>query len=87
MDLGPFGLYLLYCSCLIIEKYGSRSAFSKALGISERSLSLKLNNKVGFRQIEIEKSKEEIIEAIVEVLSSLSPLDLKRVLVYARSLE
>ncbi len=35
----------------------------------------------------IEKSKEEIIEAIVEVLSSLSPLDLKRVLVYARSLE
>ncbi len=43
-------------SGLIIEKYGSRSAFSKALGISERSLSLKLNNKVGFRQIEIEKS-------------------------------
>ena len=43
-------------SGLIIEKYGSRSTFSKALGISERSLSLKLNNKVGFRQIEIEKS-------------------------------
>lgn len=43
-------------SGLITEKYGSQLAFSKALGISERSLSLKLNNKVGFKQIEIENS-------------------------------
>ncbi len=35
----------------------------------------------------IENSKEEIIEAIVEVLASLSKLDLKRVLIYARGLQ
>lgn len=32
----------------IIEKYGTRKAFAQALGISENSMSLKLNNKTGF---------------------------------------
>ncbi len=35
----------------------------------------------------VEKSKEEITEAIVEVLASLSKLDLERVLIYARALQ
>ena len=28
----------------IVEKFGTQMAFSKALGVSERTLSLKLNN-------------------------------------------
>ena len=37
----------------IIEKYGSQSSFAKALGVSERTLSLKLNNMVAFSQDEM----------------------------------
>ena len=32
----------------IIEKYGTRKAFAETLGISENSMSLKLNGKIGF---------------------------------------
>lgn len=39
----------------IVEKYGTQIAFSKALGVSERSISLKLNGKVYFAQDEIDK--------------------------------
>lgn len=39
----------------ITEKYGTQSKFSGALGLSERSLSLKLNSKIGFKQDEISK--------------------------------
>ena len=42
----------------IVEKYGTQFNFAKILGISERSLSLKLNSKVGFKQSEIVKSCE-----------------------------
>lgn len=37
----------------IIEKFGTNGAFSVALGISQNSLSLKLNNKTGFSQKDI----------------------------------
>lgn len=37
----------------IVEKYGTQIAFSKAIGVSERTLSLKLNGKVYFSQDEI----------------------------------
>jgi len=40
----------------ITEKYGSQANFSGAMGISERSLSLKLNGRVGFKQAEIAKA-------------------------------
>lgn len=39
----------------IVEKYGTRKAFAAAVGISENSLSLKLNGKTGFSQEDIEK--------------------------------
>lgn len=42
----------------IIEKYGNRYAFAYALGLSERSLSLKLNDKIGWRDSEIAKACE-----------------------------
>ena len=32
----------------IIEKFGSRTAFVKAFGVSENTFSLKMNNKVRF---------------------------------------
>lgn len=43
---------------LIIEKYKTKGAFAMAMGLSERSLSLKLNNKVSFKQPEIDKAVE-----------------------------
>jgi len=37
----------------IIEKFKTRRAFAEALGISEKSLSAKLSNKLPFKQREI----------------------------------
>lgn len=42
----------------IIEKYGTQGRFAKAMGVSERTLSLKLNNKIFFSQDEITKISE-----------------------------
>ena len=42
----------------IIEKFGTRRAFAKALDRSERTLSLKLNSKIYFSQGEIMKAVE-----------------------------
>ncbi len=39
----------------IVEKFGTQGAFSRALGVSERTLSLKLNNRIFFSQDEITK--------------------------------
>ncbi len=40
----------------IVEKYGTQYNFAIALGLSERSLSMKLNNKVGWRDEEMERA-------------------------------
>lgn len=40
----------------IIEKYGKRAAFAKAMSLSEHSLSMKLNSKISFKQEEIVKA-------------------------------
>ena len=42
----------------IIEKFGTQGCFSRNLGVSERTLSLKLNNKIFFSQYEISKISE-----------------------------
>lgn len=42
----------------IVEKYGSQAVFSRALGVSERTLSLKINNKIFFTQGEIKRASE-----------------------------
>lgn len=39
----------------ITEKFGTRGKFAKAIGLSENSLSLKLNCKTGFSQEDMEK--------------------------------
>lgn len=40
----------------ITEKYGTQSSFAAAMKLSERTLSLKLNSKIAFKQTEILKS-------------------------------
>ncbi|UBH10117.1 DUF739 family protein [Macrococcus armenti] len=42
----------------ITEKFKSRSKFADALGLSERSLSLKMNNKRAWTQRDINKAVE-----------------------------
>lgn len=37
----------------IVEKYGTQAKFADAMNLSERSISLKLNGKVGWKQSEI----------------------------------
>lgn len=40
----------------IIEKCGTQSKFAKMMGLSERTISLKINNKIMFKQDEIAKA-------------------------------
>ena len=42
----------------IIEKFGTQGNFAKAIGVSERTLSLKLDNRVDWKQSEIGKACE-----------------------------
>lgn len=42
----------------IVEVFGKQQAFAKALGLSSRSLSLKLNNERYFKPTEISKAIE-----------------------------
>ncbi len=42
----------------IVEKYGSNAKFAEDMGWSERTLSLKLNNKVAWKQPEIVRAIE-----------------------------
>lgn len=41
---------------LIVEKFSTQSNFAKAMNLSEQSISLKLNSKVGWKQKEITKA-------------------------------
>ena len=40
----------------IVEKCGTQAVFAERMGPSERTISLKLNNKVAFKQPEIQKA-------------------------------
>lgn len=42
----------------IVEKVGTQSNFADRMGLSERTISLKLNGKVGWKQNEIAKACE-----------------------------
>lgn len=42
----------------IVEKVGTQSNFAERIGLSERTVSLKLNGKVGWKQNEIAKACE-----------------------------
>ena len=40
----------------IVEKVGTQGKFAMEIGLSERSVSLKLNGRIGWKQEEIEKA-------------------------------
>ena len=40
----------------IVEKCGTQAVFAERMGLSKRTISLKLNNKVAFKQPEIQKA-------------------------------
>lgn len=40
----------------IIEKCGTQAVFAERMGLSERTISLKLNNKVAWKQPEMQKA-------------------------------
>lgn len=46
-------LYYSKLYALIVEKYGTQYNFSRALNLSERTVSLKLNNHFFWKDIEI----------------------------------
>lgn len=51
----------------IIEKFGNNSNFANKLGISERTLSLKLHNKIAFKQTEIDNAVNLLEIPITEI--------------------
>lgn len=42
----------------IVECCGTQANFAKAMGLSERTVSLKMNNKIDFKQDEIKRACE-----------------------------
>ena len=53
----------------IVEKCGTKAAFARKIGLSERSVSLKLHNKVPWKQTEIQKSAEVLEFPISDIQS------------------
>lgn len=51
----------------ITECCGSQANFAKAMGLSERSISLKLNCKIGFKQDEIRRACEILGVTAMEI--------------------
>lgn len=51
----------------IIEVCGTQGKFAKMMGLSERSVSLKLNNKISWKQTEIQKAMEILNFQIEEI--------------------
>ena len=45
-------------STIIAKKFGTQMQFAKAMELSERSISLKLNNNVSWKNTEIEKARQ-----------------------------
>ena len=51
----------------IVERFSTQSNFSEAMGLSEHSLSNKINGKVGWKQDEIIKAAELLSIRIEEI--------------------
>lgn len=51
----------------IVEKYETQAKFADAMDLSERSISLKLNGKVGWKQSEITKACKVLGLALTEI--------------------
>ena len=42
----------------IVEKCGTQVVFAERMGLSEKTISMKLNNKIAFKQSEIQRALE-----------------------------
>lgn len=51
----------------IIEKCGTKTKFAEMMGLSKRTISLKLNNKIYFKQPEIQKALKILDLTIDEI--------------------
>lgn len=51
----------------IVEKCGTQAVFAKRMGLSERTISMKLNNKIAFKQSEIQKALDVLEITIDEI--------------------
>ncbi len=51
----------------IVEKCGTRAAFSEMMGLSEKTISMKLNNKTAFKQPEIQKALDVLDLTVEEI--------------------
>lgn len=51
----------------IVEIFGTQSKFAESIGLSERTVSLKLNNRIPWKQNEIRNSCEVLRIPAVEV--------------------
>lgn len=51
----------------IVEKFETQAKFADAMELSERSISLKLNGKVGWKQSEITKACRALEIALTEI--------------------
>ena len=62
----------------IIEKYKTQARFAEVFELSERSLSLKLTNKVGWKQQEITRASELLDIADSEIHDYFFTLEVQR---------
>lgn len=62
----------------IMECCGSQAAFAKKVGISERTLSLKLNGKIGFTQTDIESFVDALGIKRTEIQSYFFTINVQR---------
>lgn len=62
----------------IVEKYNTQKNFAKTFGISERSLSLKLNNKICFTQDEMLLCTKLLGESIDKIVTFFLLLKFKK---------
>lgn len=63
----------------IVEKVGTQSNFAEKMGLSERTISLKLNGKIGWKQIEISKACEVLGIEDVEIPAYFFTVGVQRV--------
>jgi hypothetical protein len=61
----------------IIEVCGTKGKFAELMGLSERSVSLKLNNKIMFKQDEISKASQILNISIDEIQSYFFTLEVQ----------
>jgi len=54
-------------TCLIAAQYVTQYNFSLAMGLSERSISLKLNNRVRWKDVEIKKAAQLLNIKLVDI--------------------